>query len=169
MKSWREALRDSLFSGAVATVAVVATAAALGKKYHGSARAPVGAASHVIWGDRAGDIDSQPPEVTIPGLMINGAACVFWAVLYEKLVGENPDATRALMTGGGVAALAYAIDYHVVPRRLTPGFELTLPPRALFGIFAALALGLGLSSRLRRTTTTGEPSQVLRLENGALS
>jgi hypothetical protein len=41
-----------------------------------------------------------------------------------------------------VAATAYVVDYHVVPRRLTPGFELRLRGAAFAGVFATLALGL---------------------------
>jgi hypothetical protein len=41
-----------------------------------------------------------------------------------------------------VSALAYLTDYHVVPKRLTPGFELRLPGGALAAAYAALALGL---------------------------
>jgi hypothetical protein len=41
-----------------------------------------------------------------------------------------------------VSAAAYITDYHFVPRRLSPGFELRIPPAALAAIYAALALGL---------------------------
>jgi hypothetical protein len=43
-----------------------------------------------------------------------------------------------------VSAAAYVTDYHVVPKRLTPGFELRVPRLALAGVYAALALGLSL-------------------------
>ena len=49
-----------------------------------------------------------------------------------------------------VSATAYVTDYCVVPKRLTPGFELRLPRRALAPIYAALALGLSLRDVLRR-------------------
>jgi hypothetical protein len=42
------------------------------------------------------------------------------------------------------------VDYHVVPRRLTPGFEMRVSKSALALVYAALALGLWASSSLRR-------------------
>lgn len=46
------------------------------------------------------------------------------------------------MRGAAVSTLACVTDYHVVPKRLTPGFELRLPAGALAAAYAALALGL---------------------------
>jgi hypothetical protein len=41
-----------------------------------------------------------------------------------------------------VSALAYVTDYHVIPSRFTPGFELSLSRRSFPSLYAALALGL---------------------------
>jgi hypothetical protein len=41
-----------------------------------------------------------------------------------------------------ISAAAYVTDYHIVPKRLTPGFEMRIPRVALAGVYAALALGL---------------------------
>ncbi len=38
------------------------------------------------------------------------------------------------------------MDYHVVPQRLTPGFELRLPRRRFAPIYAALAAGLAIGA-----------------------
>ena len=51
--------------------------------------------------------------------------------------------------GVATSALAYVIDYHVVPDRFTPGFEKRLPERSLGLIYAALALGLAASELAR--------------------
>jgi hypothetical protein len=53
-----------------------------------------------------------------------------------------------LLRGAAVSAAAYVTDYHLVPRRLTPGFELRLPRLALAPIYAALAVGLSLRDLL---------------------
>ena len=45
--------------------------------------------------------------------------------------------------------VAYVVDYHVVPRRLTPGFELRVPRRALAAVYGALAVGLALRDMYR--------------------
>ena len=50
----------------------------------------------------------------------------------------------------GLAALAYFIDFRLVPRRLTPGFEHKLSGRSLLFVYVVLALALGLGGRRRR-------------------
>lgn len=150
MRSWSAAIRDSVFSGAIANLAVSGAAAALGKVESNNAIAPINAVSHVIWGERAGDAGSLSLKYTVPGIVINHVACTFWALIYEKLGGDDRDTYQALLKAGAVSALAYITDYHLVPKRLTPGFELRLSPCSLSGIYVALGLGFALSTKLRR-------------------
>ena len=42
--------------------------------------------------------------------------------------------------------MAYFTDYHVVPDRLTPGFEKRLSPKSLRVVYSALALSLPIAS-----------------------
>ena len=42
------------------------------------------------------------------------------------------------------------VDYHLVPRRLTPGYELRLKGPQMAVIYAAIALSLPLRELLRR-------------------
>lgn len=58
---------------------------------------------------------------------------------------------RALPGGACVAALAYVTDYHLVPARLTPGFERHLSRRALFFVYAVLAMALAAGGALNQT------------------
>ena len=54
----------------------------------------------------------------------------------------------------GLAALAagaWMIDYHVVPKRFPPGFDRVLSGRAIGAIYAAPALGLALALCTRET------------------
>jgi hypothetical protein len=69
--------------------------------------------------------------------------------LFEALLARRrrTDCTRAKPTqaiayAGATAAIAYAIDCHAVPKRLTPGFEAHLSGRSMFYVYAALAAGL---------------------------
>ena len=57
--------------------------------------------------------------------------------------------TRAA-SGAAVAALAYIVDYHLIPRRLTPGWELRLSRRSVALGFVALGAGLGVAQLVRR-------------------
>src|SRR3954468_5619449 len=55
--------------------------------------------------------------------------------------------------GALTSAFAAAFDYLVVPRRLSPGWELALSRKAMTGAFAAMALGLATgaaAARMRR-------------------
>src|SRR5699024_1798109 len=82
-------------------------------------------------------------KYTSVGFAANYGASVFWALLYEALGrGRRRSAGRALRDGAITSAVAYVVDYHVVPRRLTPGFELRVPGRALTAVYGALAVGL---------------------------
>ncbi len=85
-------------------------------------------------------------------MVTNYGASVFWALLYEALVPRRRETgvREAAFLGAIVSAIAYVTDYHLVPKRLMPGFELRLPRLALAPIYAALALGLSLRDLLRR-------------------
>jgi len=145
-------LLDALVSGTIAGIATTAAAAGAAHREGTPAVAPVNAVSHVLWGDEAGRHDELSARYTGTGFITNHAACVFWAGIYEVLrrrIGGG--ALGALASGPAVSALAYVVDYHLVPRRLTPGYELRLSGRGLSAIYTALALSLPLRAILART------------------
>jgi len=131
-------LKRALVPGSIAAAAVTLVVAVAGRRGPGSAAAPLNATSHFLWGERAGHEDGYSVKYTATGFAANYGASVFWALLYEALPRGMPPLAR----GAAVSALAYVTDYHVVPKRLTPGFELRLPGGALAAAYAALALGL---------------------------
>jgi hypothetical protein len=146
-------MRDALITGSIACIATLAAAAALGARERGSAVAPINATSHILWGEEAADARVPDLKHTVPGVALNEGACVFWALFYEKLFGrsaERGDAAAAFAGGGAVAALAYLVDYHLVSKRLTPGWEHQLSGRSLAVMYAALALSFPLRGLLRR-------------------
>ena len=131
-------LKRALASGSLAAAFVTVALAIAGRRHAGSAAAPLNATSHALWGEAAAREDAYSAKYTGTGFAANYGATVFWALLYESL----PRGLPPLARGAATSAIAYVVDYHVVPRRLTPGFELRLPGAALAGIYAALALGL---------------------------
>jgi hypothetical protein len=135
-------LSRAVVSGTAAAAATALVATWLGRRHTGSAAAPLNATSHVVWGVRAGRRDGASLKYTGAGFVLNYGACLFWALFYEGLGRPGRARARALRDGALVSAAAYVTDYHLVPRRLTPGFELRLPGRALALIYAALGLGL---------------------------
>jgi hypothetical protein len=139
-------LRRALISGSIAAAAVTLVASLAGRRTAGSYPAPLNATSHFLWGGRAARKDGYSLKYTATGMAANYGASVFWALFYEALAGRMAPLSR----GAAVSALAYVVDYHVVPRRLTPGFELRLGGPALAAIYAALALGLSVRDLLSR-------------------
>lgn len=139
-------LQRALLSGTVAAAAVTLAASLAGRRETGSYPAALNATSHFLWGERAGRKSDYSLKYTGTGFVANYGASVFWALLYEALAGRMPPLAR----GAAVSALAYVIDYHVVPRRLMPGFEMRLPRAALAAAYAALAVGLSARDLLSR-------------------
>ena len=140
---------DTIRTGAVASAATTAAAAILGQIENGSAVSPINAVSHILWGDKA-DTEEVDARHTAAGLALNAAAITSWAGLHESILPrERPSIGRALVTGAATAAVAYVVDYHVVPKRFTPGFEKQLSRNALFGVYAVLALALAVGSLWR--------------------
>lgn len=149
MKAWGDALRDSALSGLFASAATAGVAAWRGQRERGTPVTPLNAVSHVLWGDRAAADDRVSTQRTLAGLAVNHGAATFWALLYELLFGDSRTPAQALRGAAAVAAIAYVVDYHVVPRRLTPGYELALSGKSLAAIYAALATALAASTVLR--------------------
>ena len=146
-------LRETLITGSIACVATLAAVAWCGSRRNGNAVAPINATSHVLWGEEAAQARAVDVKHTLPGVALNEGACVFWSAFYEKAFGraaERGEATKALAAGGAVAALAYFVDYHLVSKRLTPGWEYHLDGRSLALVYAALALSFPLRGLLRR-------------------
>jgi hypothetical protein len=138
-------LERALVSGSVAAAAVSVVVSLAGRRVAGSSAAPLNATSHFLWGDeQAARQDGYSVKYTGTGFAANYGASVFWALFYEALAGRMPPLAR----GAAVSALAYVTDYHIVPKRLTPGFELRLPKGALAAAYVALALGLSAGDLL---------------------
>lgn len=147
MLSTEQACSRALVSGTIAAMTTALAAALAGRREVGSYAAPLNATSHILWGDNAAIRNRPTFKYTVTGLLLTHGATLFWATLYEKLFGRGisrpPRSPMTALAGGAlVSAGAYLTDYHVVPKRLTPGYEMRVSGRALAGIFAALALGL---------------------------
>ena len=152
MHTARQLLFDSLHTGSIAGAATTLAVAALGKVEDDNAIAPLNAVSHIVFGDRAAKANRASWKYTFTGLLLNWAAVTSWAAMYEYFFGRAAKAGRvndALLGGAVISGIAYVTDYHVVPKRLTPGFEKRLSNGSLFAVYAALALGLAIGG-LRR-------------------
>jgi len=149
-------LGSALASGAVVCAVTAAVAAAAGARASGSAAAPINAISHVLYGPRAARVQTIDARHTAVGLAINYGASAFWAGIYEAAFGraaERGELVKASVGAMAVAALAYVTDYHLVPKRLTPGWEERMPRRSLALVYAALAICLPWRGLARGATS----------------
>jgi hypothetical protein len=153
MNAWNVALREGVVAGTVASLLSTAVLAAYGRRQAGSPFAPTNAVSHWLWGDEA--LRAQEPSwrYTFGGYVTHHLAAVFWAALYSRLYGHR-DAAKELpqAIAGGVAtsAVSCLVDYTLVPKRLTPGFEHRLSAGAMVTAYGALAVGFALGALLLR-------------------
>jgi hypothetical protein len=142
--SWKRLWLD----GVVSSAAVAATAALRSQVEGRSIWKPINAVSHIVWGWHAAKRRELSARYTGTGLILNLAACVFWAACYQawrRAMPRKNSPSTAAVVGIGTSALAYITDYHVVPRRFTPGFELSLSRGSFPWIYGALAIGMILS------------------------
>src|SRR5581483_9961169 len=103
-------------------VAGLAAAAVAGEsaRSHGRTRAaPMNAVTHCLWPRTAPRETRVSAKHTLLGLAIHQGAAVFWALLFERIVPRVPRARPAATVAAAAvtAATAYAVDYHVVPKR----------------------------------------------------
>lgn len=139
--------KTTLIAGASASAATTLTVALAGIAEQGSPWPALNSISKMVRGNHAPWRNELSWKYTGTGALLNSAAVFSWAAVYAVLRGPRTrtDYARAVTAGVATSALAYVIDYHVVPNRFTPGFETRLPDRSLGLIYAALALGLAAS------------------------
>ena len=143
----RTVLRRALRSGAAASIVSIVVAAGLGRRRTGSAASAANAPSHWIWKRRALRRHGLSARYTLPGYLIHHASSVWWALAFEAWRQHRP--RHALAKAAAVSALAALVDYRVVPKRLTPGFEAHLSRPAVALVYAAFAAGLAWGARVR--------------------
>ena len=133
-------LERTILSGTWAGLCMNAAVGLIGKLTMGRAVTPLNAISHILWGNKSAREHNWSMKYTGSGLILNQLACLFWAGCYEAMTDSRRPARFS--TAAAVSTIAYLTDYHVVPRRFTPGFELLFPRRMFPWLYAALAASL---------------------------
>ena len=121
-----DSIPDTLMRAAVTSAAASAASAAalmlLGHRECGAALRPMNATSHWLWGPDAGRHRRADLKHTAVGFVTHHLASMFWSVVLEKALGARRRTMPELAASGALtAALAAAVDYMVMPRRLSPG------------------------------------------------
>jgi hypothetical protein len=161
-KTWSQAFRNGLVSGTVASIISTLSLAFFGKAELDKSAAPVNAPSQWIWGRHAPYENRFSLRYTVVGYAIHHAASIFWAILHEKLrprLSQTGSKTAAIAPAIVTTAAAYVVDFYVIPKRLTPGFEHRLSKRSLFMVYGAFALGLATVALMDRYCTASDRRQ----------
>jgi hypothetical protein len=162
VKKWQLVLTQGALAGSLASIFSTAVLAIAGRRQVGSAVAPINAVSHVYWGDEALHRERLDLNHTALGYLTHHASSIFWAAVYAGLCRDKPATRTALGIVSGAAGLSAAacfIDYRLIPKRLTPGFEHRLSTEAMAGVYAALALGFAAGALALRDGYNDKPLQ----------
>ena len=143
----RESLGDvllrTLVTSAIASAASAAALMMLSTREGRGPTQPINASSHWVHGTRAGRKRGTDLAHTGIGLITHHLATMWWSFLLEKWLGPRPRTLPEMaLAGGSTAALAALVDYGLMPRRLSPGWELALTRKSMAGAFSAMAVGL---------------------------
>lgn len=144
-------LLDTLISGTAGGLLSHLAASVCAHREGRRSELPMHAVSHIAWDDAPASHRGDKAHDYIVGSALHHGASLFWATFFEALFGRRAEhSTSAALVGGAtVAAAAYITDYHIVSGRFKPGFEAYLSDRALFCVYAGLAVGLAAGARLR--------------------
>lgn len=138
--------RRALGSGALASVMSTLAVSAFSRRVTGAAAAGTNAASQWFWYPRARHVDHPSPRYTLAGYAVHHASSVLWAFGFEALRPRDARPSGRAARATAIAALAYVVDYHVVPRRFSPGFEHRIRPSGMVATYGLFAVGLFLAA-----------------------
>ena len=152
MPTWKQAFREGLVSGSLASVLSAAYLAWAGHR-RGQPAAPVNAVSHWFFGDPSLRQDEPSLRYTLTGYLTHHAAAIFWGVLHAKAWGAREQAKAPIPAIAGAvtaASVACFVDYQLTPKRLTPGFEHRLGRPEMANVYAFFALGLAIGTLIHK-------------------
>jgi hypothetical protein len=150
-------LLSAMTTGTVANLAATGTLGLLARLEGQDPLQPINATSHWLHGPQAGRTRRVDLEHTGVGYATNHAAAVFWALPFTWWLARHPRRSGAEIAAGAAAtaAVAAVVDYGLVPRRLTPGWEHAVSSRSVATAFGALALGLAAGALVDRALRSG--------------
>ncbi len=113
----------------------------------------VNAISHIFFDKQALGQTKFSAQYTLNGLLLNFGAMLGWAAVAEASFVLLKLPAREFVTSTMVAivvsVMAYIVDFLVVPKRLTPGFELVISKRSLLIIYVGLSVAFFIGAMLR--------------------
>jgi hypothetical protein len=138
-------------AGTGGALAALGALALLARAEGRGALQPVNATSHVLYGPEAGARREADLPHTAIGAATNWGAAIFWALPFTWWLMRRRRSAGAVAGGAAATAgLAAVVDYGLMPRRLTPGWEHAVSRGSVGATFAALALGLSAGALAAR-------------------
>ncbi len=143
---------SAVTSGTIASLVTTAALALFAGLERRSIFQPTNATSHWLHGENAGHVRVADAKHTLLGYCTHHLSAIFWALPFEAWLagGRSRKPAVVLRKAALTAAVAYLTDYHLVPKRLTPGWETVLSKNSIGMIYAALALGLAAGAMVSR-------------------
>lgn len=136
---------NSLVSGTVVSGVTTALLAVLARGEGRHPVQPVNSTSHWFWGDTAGRSREYDLRHTLLGFITHHGASVLWAGIFQAIRRKRPK-DSVVMDSVGVALIAALVDYGLVPKRLTPGWEKVVSPGSIALAYVAMAAALWATS-----------------------
>ena len=135
---------SALISGTAASLISTAALALLARAEGKGAIQPTNATSHWFHGDSAAGHAEADIAHTAVGYGTHHASALFWAFPFHVWLASQPPRSglELLRDASVMSAIAATVDYGVVPRRLSPGWELVLSRKSMLVTYGAVALGL---------------------------
>ncbi|UXI68928.1 hypothetical protein [Tahibacter amnicola] len=152
----RKVIRSAVLVGTVAAVVSTLAVSVCSRRQTGHGASGTNATSHWLWRRRALRQHRPSLRYTALGYLIHHASSIWWALFFAgwRQPGDQP--LRVAAKAGTIAAAAAAVDYGVVPRRLTPGFEAHLRLSDMALVYAAFAAGLVIGDQWSASLSPGE-------------
>jgi hypothetical protein len=143
---------SALISGTAASLMSTAALALLARAEGKGAIQPTNATSHWFHGDSAARHTDVDVAHTLAGYGTHHASALFWALPFQAWLEARPprDGLELVRDASVMSAIAAAVDYGVVPRRVSPGWELVLSRRSLLATYGAVALGFAAGALIAR-------------------
>jgi len=151
-RSMKNAGLSAALTGTVANLVLTAALAGLARAEGRHPLRPFNAPSHWLHGRGTGRLRRADLSHTGLGFLTNHGASIMWAVPLQLLLERLGARSVPAVLGSSVlvSALAAVLDYGILPRRLSPGWEEALPKRSVAAAFGALAIGLAAGALLTR-------------------
>jgi hypothetical protein len=163
MQTLARTIVGSIISGSIATAVTTVALGLLARAEGIGAFQPTNSTSHWLHGDSAGTVKKVDIAHSAVGYTTHHASAVFWAFPFEWRLAQSPQeptTARLARDASIMAAIAAFVDYGLVPKRLTPGWETVLSKRSIAATYVALAAGLTVGALVNQRLFTDDSRSI---------